>query len=65
VKKKEENCKGTGQPLHAGIDSIPQSHGIDCAAQFGGALAGNGCKKLMAEADAVMKEIGDQFQAAS
>ena len=34
-KKKEENCKGTGQPLHAEIDSILQSHGINRAAQFG------------------------------
>jgi hypothetical protein len=58
-KKKEENCKGTGQPLHAEINSILQSHGIDRAAQFGGALAGNGCRKLMAEAHAIMKEIGD------
>jgi hypothetical protein len=32
---------------------------IDRAAQFGGALSGNGCQKLMAEADAIMKEIGD------
>jgi hypothetical protein len=44
-KKKEENCKGTGQPLHAETDSILQSHGIDRAAQFGGALAGNGWLK--------------------
>ncbi len=58
-KKKEENHKGTGQPLHAEIDSILQRHGIDRAAQFGGALAGNGCQKLMAEADAIMKEIGN------
>jgi PAB1-binding protein PBP1 len=42
-KKKEENCKGTGQPLHAEIDSILQRHGIDRVAKFGGALAGNGC----------------------
>jgi hypothetical protein len=56
-KKKEENCKGTGQPLHAEIDSILQKHGIDRAAQFGGALAGNGCRKLMAKADVIMKEI--------
>jgi hypothetical protein len=58
-KKKEENCKGTGQPLHAEIDGILQRHGIDRAAQFGGALTGNRCQKLMAEADAIMKEIGD------
>jgi hypothetical protein len=58
-KKKEENCKGTGQPLHAEIDSILQRHGINRAAQFGGALAGNRCRKLMAEANAIMKEIGD------
>jgi hypothetical protein len=58
-KKNEEKCKGTGQPLHAEIESILQRHGINRAAQFGGALTGNGCQKLMAEADAIMKEIGD------
>jgi hypothetical protein len=58
-KKEEENCKGTGWPLHAEIDSILQSHGIDRAAQFGGALTGNGCQKLMAKADAIIKGIGD------
>jgi hypothetical protein len=58
-KKKEENCKSTGQPLHADIYIILQRHGIDRTAQFGGALAGNGCRKLMAEADAIMKKIGD------
>jgi hypothetical protein len=58
-KKKEENCKCTGWPLHAEINSILQSHGIDRAAQFGGALAGNKCRKLMAKANAIMKEIGD------
>jgi hypothetical protein len=53
----DKNCKGTGQPLHAEIDCILQSHGIDRAAQFGGALAGKGCQKLMAEADAIINEI--------
>jgi hypothetical protein len=58
-KKKEENCKGTGQPLHAEIDCILKRHGIDRAAQFGGALAGNGCRTLMADADSIIKEIGE------
>jgi hypothetical protein len=58
-KKKEENCKGTGQHLHAEIDIILQSHGINWAAQFGGALTRNGCRKLMAEADDITKESGD------
>jgi hypothetical protein len=58
-KKKEENCKATGQPLHAEIDSILQRHGIDRAAQFGGALAGNGCRMLMADADSIIKQIRD------
>jgi hypothetical protein len=56
-KKKDENCKGTGQPLHAEIDSILKRHGIDRAAQFGGALAGNGCRTLMADADSIINEI--------
>jgi hypothetical protein len=33
-KKKEENCKGTGQPLHTDIDSILPRHEIDRMAQF-------------------------------
>jgi hypothetical protein len=56
-KKKEENCKGTGQPLHAEIDSILKRHGIDRAAQFGGALAGNGCRRLMSDATPIINEI--------
>ncbi len=43
-KKKEENHKGTGQPLHAEIDSILQSHGTNRAAQFGGHSLGMGVK---------------------
>ncbi len=58
-KRKEENCKGTGQPLHAVIDCILKRHGIDRAAQFGGALAGNGCQTLMANTDSIMKDIGE------
>jgi hypothetical protein len=56
-KRKEENCKGTGQPLHAAIDCILKRHGIDRAAQFGGALAGNGCRRLMADAISIVNEI--------
>jgi hypothetical protein len=56
-KKKEENSKGTGQPLHAEIDCILERHGIDRAAQFGGALAGNGCRRLMAEATSIVNQI--------
>ena len=56
-KRKEENCKGTGQPLHAEIDSILKRHGIDRAAQFGGALAGNGCRRLMSDATPIINEI--------
>ena len=57
LEKKDENSKGTGQPLHAEIDSILLRHGIDRAAQFGGALAGNGCRRLMAEAASIVNEI--------
>ncbi len=57
LEKKDENSKGTGQPLHAEIDSILMRHGIDRAAQFGGALAGNGCRRLMAEAASIVNEI--------
>jgi hypothetical protein len=32
-------------------------HGIDRAAQFGGALAGNGCRRLMADAISIVNEI--------
>ena len=58
-KKKDENCKGTGQPLHAQIDCILTMHGIDRTAQFGGALAGNGCRRLMADAISIVNEIED------
>jgi hypothetical protein len=53
-----ETRKGAGQPFQSEIDSILQSHGTNRAAQFGGAHTGNGCRKLMAKADAIMKEIG-------
>jgi hypothetical protein len=55
--EKEEISKGTGQPLHAEIDSILKWHGIDRAAQFDGYLVGNGCCRLMAEATSIVNEI--------
>jgi hypothetical protein len=59
-KKKEEKCKGIDQePLQAEIDSILKRHAINWATQFGGKLAGNRCWQLMAEADAIVREIGN------
>jgi hypothetical protein len=56
-KKKEENSKRTGRPLHAEINSILKRHGIDRVTQFGGGLAGNGCRRLMAEAAYTVNKI--------
>jgi hypothetical protein len=56
-KKQDENCKGTGQPLHVQINCILKIHGINRAAQFGGALAGDICQRLMADAILIVNEI--------
>lgn len=56
-KAMEEISKAFGQPLGAQIVKMLHQHGIDHAAQFGGALEGNGCRMLMAQANDIIPEI--------
>jgi hypothetical protein len=56
-KKQPGNSKAFGQPLRAKCDEILKRRGIDRAAQFGGDLEGNGVRRLMAEANAIIDEI--------
>ena len=53
----EANSKAFGQPLRAFVDVVLKKHGIDRAAQHGGKLEGNQCRKLMAVLDAICTEI--------
>jgi hypothetical protein len=56
-KKKPENGKAFGQPINAKMDDILRKNGIDRAAMFGGTIEGNGARKLMDNADAIIDEM--------
>ena len=56
-KKKPENGKAFGQPINAKMDDILKKNGINQAAMFGGTLEGNGARKLMDNADAIIGEM--------
>jgi hypothetical protein len=58
-KKKPENGKAFGQPINAKMDDILKKNGIDRAAMFGGTIEGNGTRKLMDNADAIIDEMED------
>jgi hypothetical protein len=56
-RKKPENGKAFGQPINAKMDEVLKKNGIDHAAMFGGTIEGNGVRKLMANADAIIQEM--------
>jgi hypothetical protein len=56
-KKKPENGKAFGQPINAKMDEVLKKNGIDRAAMFGGTIEGNGARKLMDNADAIITEM--------
>jgi hypothetical protein len=56
-KKKPENGKAFGQPINAKMDEVLKKNGIDRAAMFGGTIEGNGARKLMENADAIINEM--------
>jgi hypothetical protein len=56
-KKKPGNGKAFGQPINAKMDEVPKKNGIDRAAMFGGTIKGNGARKLMENADAIINEM--------
>jgi hypothetical protein len=56
-KKKPENGKAFGQPINAKMDEVLKKSGIDRAAMFGGTIEGNGARKLMDNADAIINEM--------
>jgi hypothetical protein len=56
-KNKPENSKAFGQPVRATIDDVLKRHGIDRGAHFGGALEGNGCRKLLSAATDIIQEF--------
>ena len=58
----EENSKAFGQPLRAKIDDILRKYGIDRAAQFGGDIEGNGCRKLMENSISIVAEIKEYIK---
>jgi hypothetical protein len=55
--QKPENQKAFGQPVFAKLDSILKEYGIDRSAMFGGAIQGNGCRKLMEHATSILFAI--------
>jgi hypothetical protein len=56
-RNKPENSKAFGQPVRATIDDVLKRHGIDRGAHFGGALEGNGCRKLLSAATDIIAEV--------
>jgi hypothetical protein len=56
-RKKPENGKAFGQPINAKMDEVLKKNGIDRAAMFGGTIEGNGARKLMESADAIINEM--------
>jgi hypothetical protein len=58
-KRLKENTKEFGQPVHAKLDEILFKHGIDRSGMFGGAIDGNACRRLMANATSIVSEIRD------
>jgi hypothetical protein len=56
-KKKPENEKAFGQPINAKMDEVLKKNGIDRNAMFGGTKEGNGARKLMDNADAIITEM--------
>ena len=55
----DDNSKAFGQPLRAKIDDILRKYGIDQAAQFGGDIEGNGCRRLMENSISIVAEINN------
>jgi hypothetical protein len=61
-KRLKENTKEFGQPVHAKLDETLFEHGIDRSGMFGGAIDGNACRRLMANAgDSIVGSIHDLF----
>jgi hypothetical protein len=57
AKKDDRNSKSMGQPLRSQFDDVLYKHGIDRSGMFGGAIDGNACRRLMANADAIVSEF--------
>jgi hypothetical protein len=56
-RNKPENSKAFGQPVRVTINDVLKRHGIDRGAHFGGALEGNGCRKLLSAATDILEEV--------
>jgi hypothetical protein len=56
-RKKPENGKAFGQSINAKMDEVLKKNGIHQAAMFGGTIEGNGARKLMVKANAIIKEM--------
>jgi hypothetical protein len=56
-KKKPEYGKVFGQPINAKMDEVLKKNCIDQATMFGQTIKGNGARKLMANAPAIINKI--------
>ena len=57
--RESENSKTFGQPLHAKTEELLAKHGTDRQGAFGGAIDGNDCRRLMAQAPSFIEEAVD------